>query len=236
MSTASDLRQDRVSSAPYVAFTTFKNFIKSLSENGVPSHVDKSVMNGLSGGVQSHLASAIKFLGLVEDDLTPTADLQKLVDSFGSDDWKDCLATLIKSSYMDVTDGIDLENATPNQLDKCFDNQSAVMLDKTVRFYLAALDDAGVEYSAHLKKRKPKAKRKPRAGSRDGTKTKKSNESDTTKKQSADSDPSMIEYPIHFAGNRTGHIRVPGDITTEDCDMIELVIPMLKMLAQRNAE
>ena len=232
MSTATEPRQERSASAPYVAFKTFKNFIKSLNENGIPSHVDKSVMNGLAGGTQSHLASALKFLGLVNDDQTPSSHLKNLVESYDTNDWSEILAALLRGSYADVTDGVDLENATPNQLDGCFDNQSAVMIDKTVRFYLSALDDAGVEYSTHLKKRKPKAKRKPRAASK--AKDNKE-EPDTSQDKPAETPSGMIDYPIHFSKNRSGHIQVPKDITAEDCEMIELVIPMIKKLAERSS-
>ena len=114
-------------SAPYVAFKTFKNFIRSLSVNGLPSHIDKSVMSGMSGGVQSHLSSTLRFLGLVNEDLSPTSLLESLVDCCGSESWQETLAALIQASYLDILAGVDLEKATPDQLDKCF-NCSAVMI------------------------------------------------------------------------------------------------------------
>ena len=230
MSTAPDA-QERIQSAPYVAFKTFKNFIKSLHENGLPSHIDKSVMTGLSGGVQSHLASAIRFLGLVKADLTPTEPLETLVDSYDSDHWKDNLSALIKESYADVIDGVDLSNATPDQLDKRFGSQSAVMIDKSVRFLLSALDDAEMEYSSHLKKRKPKAKRKSRPKQKEDVKPSSAN----TSSNSVDTSSDVIEYPIPFGDSRKGVIIVPSDITTEDCEMMDLVLPLIRKLAERNS-
>lgn len=235
MSTSTDSRTERTASPPYVAFATFKNFIFSLSDHGIPSHVDKSVMTSFSGGVQSHLTSALRFLGLVNDDLTPTNSLETLVGSAGNGDWPETLGAQVKSSYFDLTDGLDLLKATPHQLDKCFESvsESAVMVDKTVRFYLAALEDANVEYSTHLKKRKPKARRRS-SKSKVRTSADPKEAVQQAQEKAADPPARMIEYPIHFPGGRSGHIQVPKDITNADCQMIELLIPLLKMLAEGN--
>ena len=194
-----------------------------------PSRIDKSVMSNLSGGTQSHLASALRFLGLVDEDLSPTSSLKDLVDSYATEEWESNLKIVLSRSYKDVIGGVDMKKASPDQLDKCFGNASAVMVDKCARFLLAAFDDANVEYSAHLKNRKPKAKRKPRAPKvKSVTVTKAPEESASDPLAEA---TGMIEYPIHFSGGRTGTIRVPKDINADDCKMIELVLPMLRMLA-----
>ncbi len=234
MSKVVDARQEKDLSPPYVAWTTFKNFIKFLKEHGVPSRIDKSVMNGLSGGTQSHLASTIRYLGLVKVDLSPTDVMENLVSDFGTDAWQESLSAVLKASYYDVTDGIDLTKATPHQLDKCFenDNQSAAMVDKMVRFYLSGLEEAGIPFSTHLKQRKPKAKRKPGAPKAKESGGQAESNPVTPKSSSLGKVPEgMIEFPIHLKGGRRGSIVMPGDITSDDCEMIELILPMLKKLS-----
>ena len=66
MNTATETADSVSITPPYVAFKTFKSFIKMLSANGVPSEIDKSMMDGMSGSTQSQLSATLRFLGLVD--------------------------------------------------------------------------------------------------------------------------------------------------------------------------
>jgi len=237
METAEEIRSEKSVSAPYVPYMSMKNFIGTLAENGLPSHVDRSVMGHLAGGTQNQLSSALKFLELVNDDLTPTNSLSQLVAAHGSESWSEVLAAVIKTSYSEIVADIDLEVATPHRLDQCFSGESTsnLMLDKIVRFFLAALEDAKIPVSNHLKKRKPKATRKSRANGKSKSQAVEASVSASPAPVAKTPDMAdSIEYPIHFSRGRSGLIRVPADITEEDCKMINLVIPLLEGLAKGN--
>lgn len=242
MSMAFEFQTERAQTPAYVPYMTFKNFVGMLKEHGVPSHVDKSVMTHLAGGTQSHLTSALKFLGLTKSDQTPTWELNQLVSAYDTETWPEVISATINQAYADVVGKMDLNSATPYQLDKCFesDSDSAAMIDKCVRFYLSALDDAKISYSSHLKKRKPRATRRLRSNgkSKEVPKPTQASSEPLAVQMPAKESPlsnGMIMYPIHFSNDRVGKIEVPRDIDEEDCEMIELLIPMLKMLAKRNA-
>lgn len=235
-STLEAASESRTSPA-YVAFATFKNFIGHLKVHGIPSKVDKSVMGHLSGGTQSHLQSTLRYLGLVGSDQSPSDTLSQLAEAHGTDDWSDVLASVIKEAYADVVSDIDIMSATPNELDKCFEakGMKGTMNDRAVRFYLTAMKDAGITFSTHFKNRKPRGSRSPN-GKR-GPKPKKEKETPKSPLAAEDKDqtpPGMLDYPVHFSGGREGLIRVPADLTEEDCKMIELTIPLIQAYASSN--
>ena len=64
--------------AAYVSWVTFKNSLDRLAE-GMPNRIDKTVFPGLSGGTLVQLLPALKFLGLIREDGTPTEALLALV-------------------------------------------------------------------------------------------------------------------------------------------------------------
>ncbi|WP_146413092.1 DUF5343 domain-containing protein [Crateriforma conspicua] len=221
-----------------MAYPTFKNFIGHLKEHGTPSRIDKSVMSHLSGGTQSHLSSTLKFLSLIDEAQAPSSELHGLIAAHGTEQWAFALKEVLAASYSGIVESIDLRNATPSQLDKCFEDigLKGVMLDKTVRFYLSALEDASVDVSPHFAKRKPKATRRSRPKAR--TSNTKSGETRNVE-SSVESDQGgqgIIEYPLHLSGGRKGLLRVPSNINADDCRMIELTLPLVQALAESNAD
>ena len=173
MSTASQSAD--VVSAPYVPFPTFKSFLGKLAKNGgVPSNINKSVMNGIAGGTQSHLTIALKFLNLIDESGTPSPELEQLVSAHGTSDWAQVLKPIIVESYNPIIGDLDLLKASADELDNCFIGLTAATLDKTVRFYVAALSDSQIGFSAFIKDRKPKATRTKRSNG-GTTKSKKAN-------------------------------------------------------------
>ena len=225
-------------SAPYVGFPTFKNFIKMLSENGVPTTIDKSVMNNLSGGVQSHLTKSLKFLGLIGSDGVPTKELLNLVESYETSDWPVTFSAIVRASYFEIVSGVDVSKASANDLEKCFESIGfkSSSLDKVVRFYVAALKECNIEVSKFIENRKARATRKRNNGSDASAKKDKVEPKEQAPVQlPVDSPPAgVIEYPIYFTDGRTGCIRVPKDIGPEDYPMIALTTPLIEAYAKRN--
>jgi len=145
---------------PYTSYRTFKTFIEDLSERGVPSRVDRSVLTRFSGAVGTQLMHALRFLGLIDDHGRPTQRLKELVSAHGAEGWPGKLLEALREEYAPMF-AINLETATPSHFNetfrKAFPAADAVVL-KCVTFFLYAANDAGVRISGRvLKGRKPRA-------------------------------------------------------------------------------
>lgn len=160
---------------PYVAFPTFKGFIDKLRDSVVPTQIDNTVLDKYSGTAKLALKPALKFLGLIEEDHTSTDRLRRLVKArqAGDQEWYLALRELLEQTYGDIVAGVDLKHGTVGNLETVFKDRAGVdgsVRQKAIRFYLYALQDAGVEVSPHMKgrrggaggTRKPRKARKPK--------------------------------------------------------------------------
>jgi len=139
---------------PYVSYRTFENFVDSLRATVIPSRIDKAVMSTMSGGVQSHLMSALRYLEFVTTAGQPTERMKALVHSEG-EERKKRLLEMTRYAYQFLFKNFDLANVTPQHLEEQFQaNTSATgaTLKKCVAFFLAASKAAGCELSPLLKK------------------------------------------------------------------------------------
>jgi hypothetical protein len=156
--------------APYMPYTTFTRFLSSLKAAGaVPARIDKSLMNGHSGSMQSWMIASLKFFELIDDGGHPQPDLEKLIDSEGearSAIWRQ----VFERAYKPVIDGLDLMRATSAQLDEKFGSEFTVETKrKCAAFFSAGAVDAGIPLSAHLK---PKSRGAPSGSTRKPTRRK----------------------------------------------------------------
>lgn len=169
---------DEPKAAAYVAFGTFNNAMNSLAQ-GIPSSVDRSAFSGLSGGVQTQLLSAMKFLGLITDDDKPTPALHAVAVA-DENKRKEKLKEILQKRYSSIF-AMDLMKATPQLLLNKLGDEYGVTgdtRDKAMRFLLAALAYVGIPVSRFFKipgttssnngtrtrKRSSKAKVTPPAG------------------------------------------------------------------------
>ncbi|MBL9093406.1 MAG: DUF5343 domain-containing protein [Planctomycetaceae bacterium] len=239
----------------YVGYVTFANFIGSLKASGVPSRIDKSVMKGLAGGVQSHLASAMKFLGLVNESNSPLPLLHSLAGAHGTDQWPAALKEVVALAYSDIVDGIDLTKASPQQLVETFRENSeakGATADKAIRFYLQAVKDAKIEIGPHLANMKITTPYN--RGLKPAKATKKNAES--VEQSGADGKPAaaavkqqevptgMTSQPIQFKRLKpdgtvfmlTGSIVFPESVTMADCKRIDAMVAYIKTMASEDDE
>jgi hypothetical protein len=158
--------------APYLPYSTFKKFIAGF-KSGVPSRIDKTLMNGHSGSMQSWLLSALKFFNLTDAVGAPTENLERLAQ--GDEDsrkklWKEIFST----AYSPIVNGLDLKRATLGQLYESFGEEFSVETKKKCQsFFAAGAEDAGIELAPQLKPntrgtgprkpRKPKPAETPKA-------------------------------------------------------------------------
>jgi hypothetical protein len=233
MSTATT--EAKAATAAYVPFETFENFVSTLNSTLVPDHIDRGMMSNLSGAVQSHLLSALRFLGLVtgKDDKV-TDEFRQLVSTYGTDGWNQALQALLKQAYADIT--VDIGTTTDQKLRGAFETAFKLdgsMLDRAVRFYIQGFKRAGATISPHVGKRKPRGVRKPRGNSgttNGGTKNPPVQEpkDHVIRKERT---KGTVAYPLYFKGKPEGSLVVPEDLSESDCAVIELQLAVLKAYA-----
>ena len=79
------LEENKKKVPPYVPYRTLSNFLERM-KIGIPLRIDRSVFSSMSGGVQSQLTVALKYLNLISPKRLPEENLTKLVNSEGIDD------------------------------------------------------------------------------------------------------------------------------------------------------
>ncbi|MBW3539979.1 MAG: DUF5343 domain-containing protein [Planctomycetes bacterium] len=221
-------------SPPYVSYLTFRNFIESLHSSVVPDHIDRGMMPNLSGGSQSHLMLSMRFLGLIEgSEDRVTGELRQLVESYGTERWKDALAAVLKAAYAGIVDGIEIERVTERRLRKAFEENGGVdgsVLDRCVRFYVKALADAGAKVSPHVGQRKKrqnfrrngKTQRRPAPEPAGATET----------RGSGGPPASTNSVPVFLGPGRNGSVVFPPDLTAEECEKFAAAVDYLRQLVK----
>lgn len=142
-------KKELSSTPPYVAYRTFKNFLATLSA-AIPSRIDKSVLIGHSGGTQTQLIHALRYLGLIDAKGAPTDKLPTLVKAEGAV-YATALREVLNAAYPFISE-VQLRTATQKQLEEAF---ASVANGDTVRkcltFYLPAARDAGIALSPFIR-------------------------------------------------------------------------------------
>src|SRR5206468_344350 len=129
----------------------------------------RSIMPKMSGGAQNQLMSALKFLNLIGPGGEATERLRSLVKAIGTATWKEAIADMVSFAYSSVVGGLDIDTASSKQLNDRFRERGNVdgqMLAKSVRFYIKALREAGLNFSPHFKVRQAGAGRRASNSSR----------------------------------------------------------------------
>ncbi len=137
--------------APYASWRTLQNTVERMkNDGGVPGRLDRSYLSNLPGSAQSELQTTMKALGLINDQMEPTALLGRLVEDDGGR--PAIVKEILESRYAGpLALGL---NATQAQLETEFRTKLGVQgstLRKAVRFYLNAAAFAGVPLSQHFK-------------------------------------------------------------------------------------
>jgi hypothetical protein len=136
-------------SVPYVPFKTFLTAIEGF-EAGLPRQLDRSIWPSYSGAIQGQLLGALRYLGLIDENHTPTAELRELVGR--RDQRKAILRKLIERRYSNLV-SLDLSRISPRQFEEAVRQYGAsgATLKKAVSFFLQAAQYAGVPMSVLLR-------------------------------------------------------------------------------------
>jgi hypothetical protein len=142
---------------PYLGFGTLQNFLESLRQ-GIPSRIDRSLMQSLGGTVQKQLLHALRYLGLIGEFGLPQPRLKPLVEAEGPEReriWRDLLQTAYPFLYGEAAGGFDLTTTTPRQLTEKF--QATGLQGESIRkaeaFFLRGAEQAGIAISRHIPSR-----------------------------------------------------------------------------------
>ena len=135
---------------PYVPYRTFRTFLEFLKE-GIPDRIDRSVwVSRFSGSSGMQLMTSLKALNLIDDQGTPSEDLEKLVYAQGKER-RDLLKEILQNFYLPIFQ-LDLSKATKNRFREAFRIFGAKegVLTKCEAFFIKAAKDAGIELSQYI--------------------------------------------------------------------------------------
>lgn len=219
---------------PYVSYPAFKAFIAHLHDTVITAQIDNTMMpRTMSGGVRAAIISALKTLGLTDAQGNTTQKLKSLIDAYNTNGWSEALKKYILPAYSDIIGNIDLKSVTPKQMDNLFQNASAEMKEKYLRFFLTVNKEAGIEYSPHLKIRKRGPSKRP------GKTTQKTENIDNPPPAGNIGEQTpvgMFDQPIPIASAERSFIRVPMNITVNQAAMVKAVVAVIEAIAQQNEE
>lgn len=142
----------------YIPFKTFLTAVETL-EQGIPPTLDRSVWPSFSGGIQSQILGAFKFLGLIRENGKVEPVLEQLVSAKG-DERKEVIREIIENSYLEAIQLAE-RNASFAQLQdyfRSFGVQSST-LEKVIRFYLDACEFTKIKCSPLWAKAKKTSRR-----------------------------------------------------------------------------
>ncbi len=217
---------------PYIPWKTFCNLIERFKATAVPPVLDNSVLLNFPGGMRGQIRSAMRFLGLADADGNVTGNLDQLVQSHGTDKWQSELWDVLETAYAPVVGELNIASATPAQLDKQFRNAgvSGQMADKSIRFFLSALESAGRQVSPFLLARGSRSavskgsRRNGKAGRPAQERASGAADEPPGDEEAAAAQPRTRTFHFPFPGQPDAKVIVPEDLDRDHWEMINLTL------------
>jgi len=225
--------------APYGTYGTMKSTIDRFKDSVVPTKLNRHVLHDVSGGAFSALMSSLRFFGLIDDNQVVKDEFRAVVEAArkGEADYKDKMVQVVCDAYDPIVGGeFDLQAGTLPDLEKKFRDAGVPqgqMLTKAIRFYLKALEDAGIKVSEHITKprRRTKKAKDPNA-SKKGKQPKAQNERRNENLLDRNGMiPGNFER-ITIPGVAGAFIQYPTAITDAQCDVFDGIISVLRTYAK----
>lgn len=221
-------------SPPYTSYLTLKNTVDTFAESTVPTRLDSHVLSNLSGASYSGLISALRFLGLIDDDKKVGDGFRALVEARRSseENYKKSLGEVLKTSYSDIVIGVDIQSGTLPELEDAFQAAGVAqgqMTTKSVSFYIRALKDCGIAVSPHITKKRQRKKtsaRATRVASGSGGKGNKSDPPPPPPPKDTEPEKGFDRLPI--PGVDGGFIEYPKTLTSGQVKMYEAMVGVLR--------
>ncbi len=218
-----------------------------VKDTAVPDYIDRSMLSSLSGGDQTALLAGLRFLALIEGDDDKTTDsFHVLIEArkHGSEKWKAALGEVIRQRYERIVDGVNVGTTTKAKIQECFRNAGVAagqMTDKSIRFYLKALEESGGTVSPHLKALKGRAARRPASGTTRRKAVRRSKPDVPPPGAARGDTPKGSPIPKGFErlpipGLNDAFIQYPADLTAAHCKLFEAAITLLRTSVEVSAE
>jgi len=222
-------KEERLPLPAYISYNTLKGFIKRLKETAVPERVDRSVLRNYSNSVGSQLTSALRYLGLVNDMGITTPQLKALVDAYDTGDYQGALGRCLTESYREVIGDLNLEAATPAQLEERFKvrGPSGDVLRKCVTFFVAAATDAGMSISPHITQRQRAKSTTARGGKRRSSgrmNTESQPQFGAPRGTGIPTDSSTLVFNFPIPGKGAAFLQLPAELDRADWEMISAMV------------
>lgn len=160
---------DRRPVPPYVPWRSFETYIDGLQAFGpaMPNVIDRDSMRTFSGSTQAWLLSALRSLNMIDEHGIPRPRLKQLVAAT-PDQRKSLYKQIIDAEYKFLSD-INLQGATPKQIDAAFESTGATgdTVRKCIAFFVGMAKAADIPLSPLIEKvrRRPSSngqKKKPK--------------------------------------------------------------------------
>lgn len=136
---------------PYVAYTTLASFIDNkLGTNPLPPRIDRGFLDSYAGSVQAMLLSALRLMGFIGEE---GQVLEPLKEATRSPALRKKVFRAWAEEFYGDQQVLARQNATAQMLHESFSRHrlSGSTLRKAVVFYLALVEDVGMEKSPHFK-------------------------------------------------------------------------------------
>jgi hypothetical protein len=222
--------------APYMGFGVFTNSIETFAETTVPTGpIDRRVLSGFSGGDYAALMSGLRFFGLVDEQRRATAEYRELVDAWkDKGKFKQLWRKIVESRYMPIVGHVDLKSGTAAELEKAFKDygvSTGQMLTKTIRFFIKAVSETGLQLSPYMTAPKPRAPRAPSATGRKNSTGKAyigaEHRDQNSLGEVSDKPPSGFER-LPLPGMPNSFIQYPANLTEAQCQVLEGMVGVLR--------
>lgn len=174
--------------APYVPSSTLSAFFDHIRYVKTPDKVDSNLLQdyGIAKGHAFALLSTLKFLGLTEDDGTPTPAFKLL--QTGGEEFQTNLREIIQRVYADLFSRLDVSRDSQDKILNFFArNYSPATAERATRLFLDLCGEAGIETATKERKRK---QRQGLAKQRAKPATSETTPSATAERQTSEESPS----------------------------------------------
>lgn len=146
---------------PYVSWQTFTSLIEKMEKEGPPPKIDRSYLVGMSGGYQTQVMTALRSLGLIDEEGHIGNRLARMATH--PDERQTLVREVFEERYPEAVK-LGVERATQGQLEDAFRDRglSADPMRKAISFFLNGAEYAGIPLSPYFKKRKQGVPAAPR--------------------------------------------------------------------------
>jgi hypothetical protein len=145
-----DIDSKTPATPPYISFKTLTNLLERLQETHLPPRIDRSYLDWLSGGYQTQVIAALRWLDLIGENGEVMGALTGLATTPQSR--PQLIGELLRGHYAPIF-ALSAKNGTQGQLEDEFRNYglSGSTLRKAIAFFLHATQYAEIAVSPHFK-------------------------------------------------------------------------------------